>query len=158
MSHVCCYMPHKLTEKRFVKVSSLCAGKAYLCMGQLDEADSQYQKALALEPSNASLKAEAQLAGSVRTVLQDAQNCLDRGDPRCAVCSCQHSSNSHVCSHTTRPSQDCTSAALLSEWRLGKPADHKPQGSDDSVDGDTHETCCMLVISKMQLTPFGYWG
>ena len=62
------------------------AGKAYLCMGQLDEADSQYQKAVALEPSNASLKAEAQLVAGIRSNLQEAQHCLELGDPRSAHC------------------------------------------------------------------------
>lgn len=58
------------------------AGKAYLCMGQLDAADLQYEKAVALEPSNASLKAEAQLVGAVRSNLQEARHCLELGDPR----------------------------------------------------------------------------
>lgn len=57
-------------------------------MGQLDEAQSQYDKAVALEPSNASLKAEAQLVGTIRSNLQEAQDCLERGDPRYTNCSC----------------------------------------------------------------------
>ena len=58
------------------------AGKAYLCMGQLDEADAQYAKAVALEAGNAAFKAEAQLVGAVRSNLQEARQCLELGDPR----------------------------------------------------------------------------
>ena len=58
------------------------AGKAYLCMGQLDEADSQYRRALELEPSNASIKAEAQLVDAVRSNLRLGRQCLEEGDAR----------------------------------------------------------------------------
>ena len=57
-------------------------GKAYLCMGQLDEADSQYRRALELEPGNAGIKAEAQLVDAVRSNLRLGRQCLEEGDAR----------------------------------------------------------------------------
>jgi len=61
----------------------LTAGKAYLCMGQLDEADSQYKRALELEPSSAAIKGEAQLVDMIRSNLKLGQECLQAGDARC---------------------------------------------------------------------------
>ena len=56
-------------------------------MGQLDEADAQYQKALALDATTA-YKAEAQLVGLVRSNLQEAKRCLKEGDSRCNIIAC----------------------------------------------------------------------
>lgn len=61
------------------------AGKAYLCMGQLDEADSQYKRALELEPSSAAIKGEAQLVDMIRSNLKLGQERLQAGDARCAL-------------------------------------------------------------------------
>lgn len=65
-------------------VPSTCclAGKAYLCMGQLDEADSQYKRALELEPGSAAIKGEAQLVDVIRSNLRMGRECLEAGDPR----------------------------------------------------------------------------
>lgn len=63
--------------------NTLTAGKAYLCMGQLDEADSQYKCALELEPSSAAIKGEAQLVDMIRSNLKLGQECLQAGDARC---------------------------------------------------------------------------
>ncbi len=63
--------------------NTLTAGKAYLCMGQLDEADSQYKRALELEPSSAAIKGEAQLVDMIRSNLKLGQECLQAGDARC---------------------------------------------------------------------------
>ena len=60
------------------------AGKAYLCMGQLDEADRQYKRAMELEPGNAAFKAEAQLVDMVRNNLKQGRQCLEEGDARYA--------------------------------------------------------------------------
>ena len=60
------------------------AGKAYLCMGQLDEADRQYKRAMELEPDNAAFKAEAQLVDIVRNNLKQGRQCLEEGDARYA--------------------------------------------------------------------------
>ena len=67
-------------------VPSTCclAGKAYLCMGQLDEADSQYKRALELEPGSAAIKGEAQLVDMIRSNLRMGRECLEAGDPRYA--------------------------------------------------------------------------
>lgn len=54
-------------------------------MGQLDDADAQYQKAMGLDASS-SLKAEAQLVGLVRSNLQEARRCLEEGDARLPIC------------------------------------------------------------------------
>lgn len=58
------------------------AGKAYLCMGQLGEADSQYKRAMELEPGNAAFKAEAQLVDLVRNNVKQGRQCLEEGDAR----------------------------------------------------------------------------
>ncbi len=60
----------------------LFAGKAYLCMGQLDAADSQYKRALEVEPSSAAIRGEAQLVDLVRSNLKLGRECLEAGDPR----------------------------------------------------------------------------
>lgn len=54
-------------------------------MGQLDEADSQYKRALELEPSSAAIKGEAQLVDVIRSNLKLGQECLQAGDARCAL-------------------------------------------------------------------------
>ena len=58
------------------------AGKAYLCMGQLDEADDHYKRGLEVDPNSAALKAEAQLVGMVRSNLELGRRCLEDGDAR----------------------------------------------------------------------------
>ena len=60
------------------------AGKAYLCMGQLDEADAQYQLGLEVDPNSAALKAEAQLVGMIRSNLDSGRRCLQENDARSA--------------------------------------------------------------------------
>ena len=69
------------------------AGKAYLCMGQLDEADRQYRRAMELEPGSAAFKAEAQLVDIVRNNLKQGKQCLEEGDARHAP------HPSHPCAH-----------------------------------------------------------
>ena len=54
-------------------------------MGQLDEADSQYKRALELEPSSAAIKGEAQLVDMIRSNLKLGQECLQAGDARCIL-------------------------------------------------------------------------
>lgn len=54
-------------------------------MGQLDEADSQYKRAMELEPDNAAFKAEAQLVDMVRNNLKQGRQCLEEGDARHAA-------------------------------------------------------------------------
>ena len=54
-------------------------------MGQLDEADSQYKRALELEPSSAAIKGEAHLVDMIRSNLKLGQERLQAGDARCAL-------------------------------------------------------------------------
>ena len=51
-------------------------------MGQLDEADSQYRRAIELEPGSAAIKAEAHLVDIVRNNLKQGRQCLEEGDAR----------------------------------------------------------------------------
>ena len=51
-------------------------------MGQLDEADSQYRRAMELEPGSAAFKAEAHLVDVVRNNLKQGRQCLEEGDAR----------------------------------------------------------------------------
>ena len=51
-------------------------------MGQLDEADSQYRRALELEPGSAAIKAEAQVVEAVRSNLKQGRQCLEERDAR----------------------------------------------------------------------------
>lgn len=51
-------------------------------MGQLDEADSQYKRAMELEAGNAAFKAEARLVDIVRNNLKQGKQCLEEGDAR----------------------------------------------------------------------------
>lgn len=51
-------------------------------MGQLEEADRQYKRALELEPNSAAVKGEAQLVDMIRSNLKMGRECLEAGDPR----------------------------------------------------------------------------
>ena len=51
-------------------------------MGHLDEADSQYRRAVELEPGSAAFKAEANLVDIVRNNLKQGRQCLEEGDAR----------------------------------------------------------------------------
>ena len=56
-------------------------------MGQLAEADAQYNLCLTVDPNSAAIKAEAQLVGGIRSNLDLGRRCLEDGDARSACCS-----------------------------------------------------------------------
>ena len=81
-------------------------------MGQLDEADSQYRRALELEPGSAAFKAEAHLVDIVRNNLKQGRQCLKEGDARHApnpppgpntLCMLAKPAQQHLCSASPKP-------------------------------------------------------
>eukprot|EP00898_Chlorokybus_atmophyticus_P007969 jgi/Chlat1/8173/Chrsp76S07619 len=58
------------------------AGKAYLAMGLVDQARSQYREALRRDPGNRTLAVEAQQAEAVATMLQTGEAALDSNPDR----------------------------------------------------------------------------
>ncbi|KAL0034072.1 hypothetical protein WJX79_007204 [Trebouxia sp. C0005] len=119
------------------------AGKAYLCMGQLDEADSQYKRALELEPSSVAIKGEAQLVDMIRSNLKLGQECLQAGDARQAQWHADKAVRLHSPAVETALLLKCE--ALIA---LGKSAEALNETRSLTIQGDPMATEVLTVRAQ----------